>query len=64
MAIKQTIDTTTNLITTISDSGKYILREDGIKYESAVDPINSGRTYTESDESIPVQTLSTDNSSA
>ena len=53
MAIVQS--TNNGLVTTQSDSGKYIIREDGIRYESAIDPVGSDRTYTESDESIPVE---------
>ena len=52
MAIKQTV--IGDLVTTESDSGHYIIRDDGVRYESAVDPVGSGRTYTESDELIPV----------
>lgn len=51
MAIKQTV--TGDLVTTESDSGHYIIRDD-VRYESAVDPVGSGRTYTESDDLIPV----------
>ena len=53
MAIVQSTDN--GLVTTQSDSGKYIIREDGIRYEIAIDPVGSDRTYTESDESIPVE---------
>jgi hypothetical protein len=52
MAIKQPV--IGDLVTTESDSGHYIIRDDGMRYESAVDPVGSGRTYTESDELIPV----------
>jgi hypothetical protein len=41
---------------TYSDAGFYILQnETGIKYSEAVDPEDSGRTYTETDELIPVE---------
>ena len=53
MAIVQSTDN--GLVTTQSDSGKYIIREDGIRYEIAIDPVNSDRTYTESDESLPME---------
>ena len=43
------------LIRTCSDRGVYIQR-DGVRYESAVDPIETGRTYTETDDIIPVET--------
>ena len=53
MAIIQS--TNNDLVITQSDSGKYIIREDGVRYESAIDPVNSGHTYTESDESLPAE---------
>lgn len=40
------------LIRTYSDSGKYIQR-DGVRYAEAIDPIDSGRTYEETDIDIP-----------
>ena len=58
MAIKQTV--IGDLVTTESDSGHYIIRDDGVRYESAVDPVGSGRTYTESDELIPPPEVSPD----
>ena len=36
---------------TYSDSGMMIDR-DGVRYSEAVDPLNSGRVYTETDEPI------------
>ena len=39
---------------TYSDEGFYIERE-GIRYAEAVDPAELGRTYTETDELIPVE---------
>lgn len=39
---------------TYSDAGYYIER-DGIRYAEAVDPAELGRTYTETDELIPVE---------
>ena len=36
-----------------SDSG-YMIERDGVRYSDAVDPINSGRLYTETDEPIDV----------
>lgn len=39
---------------TYSDAGFYIER-DGIRYAEAVDPAELGRTYTETDELIPVE---------
>ena len=39
------------LTRTYSDSGYYITR-DGARYMEAVDPVGSGRTYTETDELI------------
>lgn len=41
---------------TYSDAGFYIER-DGIRYAEAVDPAVLGRTYTETDELIPVEEL-------
>ena len=38
-----------------SDSG-YMIERDGVLYSEAVDPINSGRLYTETDEPIYVGT--------
>lgn len=40
-------------IRTYSDSGRYIVR-DGVSYDEAIDPAESGRTYTEGD-LIPVE---------
>ena len=40
---------------TYSDSG-YIIERDGVRYSEAVDPIDSGRLYTETDELIDVGT--------
>ena len=39
------------LIRTYSDSGHYIQR-DGARYTEAIDPADSGRTYTEMD--VPI----------
>ncbi len=33
---------------TYSDENRYVVR-DGVAYSDAIDPINSGRTYTEGD---------------
>ena len=38
-----------------SDSG-YMLERDGARYSEAVDPLDSGRLYTETDEPIDVGT--------
>lgn len=38
----------TNLVRTYSDKG-YMIERDGILYEEAIDPENSGRTYNESE---------------
>ena len=40
---------------TYSDSGNMIER-DGVRYSEAVDPLDSGRLYTETDEPIEVGT--------
>ena len=41
------------LIRTYSDAGYMIANTQGIKYVEAIDPASAGRTYTETDESIP-----------
>ena len=41
---------------TYSDEGFYIER-DGVKYSEAIDPKNSGRTYTETYEKIETEVL-------
>ena len=38
-----------------SDSG-FMIERDGIRYSEAVDPLNSGRVYTETDELIAIKT--------
>ena len=38
-----------------SDSG-YMIERDGARYSEAVDPLDSGRLYTETDEPIKVGT--------
>ena len=38
-----------------SDSG-YMIERDGVLYSEAVDPLDSGRVYTETDEPIDVGT--------
>ena len=40
---------------TYSDSG-YTIERDGVRYSEAVDPLDSGRLYTETDEPIDVGT--------
>lgn len=37
---------------TWSDNNMMIEREDGALYEEALDPVDSGRTYTETDQEI------------
>ena len=39
-----------------SDSG-YMIERDGVRYSEAVDPLDSGRLYTETDELIDVGTI-------
>lgn len=36
---------------TYSDSG-YMIERDGVRYSEAVDPIDSGRLYTETEETV------------
>ena len=38
---------------TYSDSG-YMIERDGARYSEAIDPLDSGRLYTETDEPIDV----------
>ena len=38
-----------------SDSG-YMIERDGVRYSEAVDPIDSGRVYMETDEPVEVVT--------
>ena len=40
-----------------SDSG-YMIERDGVRYSEAVDPLDSGRVYTETDESIKTEAIS------
>lgn len=40
---------------TYSDSG-YMIERDGVRYSEAVDPLDSGRVYTETDEPIDMGT--------
>ena len=37
---------------TYSDANRYVVR-DGISYDEAIDPLNSGRVYTEGDMKEP-----------
>lgn len=44
------------LVRTYSTDGKYIIQDGtGIQYAEAIDPVEMHRTYTESDELIPVE---------
>jgi hypothetical protein len=36
-------------VRTYSDSG-YLVERDGVRYSEAIDPVEFGRTYTETDE--------------
>ena len=38
-----------------SDSG-YMIERDGLRYSEAVDPLDSGRLYTETDEPVEIGT--------
>ena len=38
-----------------SDSG-YMIERDGLRYSEAVDPLDSGRIYTETDEPVEIET--------
>lgn len=41
------------LTRTYSDSGMMIENQDGVRYIEAIDPVGSGRLYTETNEPIP-----------
>lgn len=43
-----------SFIRTYSDLGRKVER-DGVLYDEAIDPVNSGRTYTESTEMIDAE---------
>ena len=45
------------LLRTWSDAGRMIER-DGARYSEAVDPLDSGRTYTETDEQVETAPMS------
>jgi hypothetical protein len=45
----RTRDDGTNLVRTYSDKG-YMIERDGVVYEEAIDPENSNRVYTETEE--------------
>ena len=40
---------------TYSDSG-FMIERNGIRYSEAIDPLDSGRVYTETDELIEIET--------
>ena len=46
-------------VKTYSDKGMMIQR-DGVRYDEAIDPAGSGRTYTESDTPREAQTTATE----
>lgn len=39
-------------VKTYSDAGMKIQRQDGVVFDDAIDPVETGRTYTETDEPI------------
>ena len=41
------------LVETSSDRGNFIIRNDGVRFDKAIDPTDSGRIYYETDEPIP-----------
>ena len=41
---------------TYSDSG-FMIERDGVRYSEAVDPLDSGRVYTETDEPVEIETI-------
>ena len=44
---------------TYSDSG-FMIERDGMRYSEAVDPLDSGRVYTETDEPVEVSKEATE----
>lgn len=44
-----------NLYRTYSDANKYLIRNDGIEYEEAVDVEGAPYTYTESDKDLETE---------
>ena len=44
---------------TYSDSG-FMIERDGVRYSEAVDPLDSGRVYTETDEPIETSDMTTE----
>ena len=44
---------------TYSDSG-FMIERDGVRYSEAVDPLDSGRVYTETDEPIETPEMTTE----
>ena len=40
-----------------SNNNKYIIRNDGVEYEDAIDLTESGYTYTESDKDLPKEEI-------
>ena len=40
---------------TYSNSG-FMIERDGVRYSEAVDPLDSGRVYTETDEPVEIET--------
>lgn len=41
---------------TYSDSG-YMIERGGVRYSEAVDPLDSGRVYTETDDAVEIGTI-------
>ena len=44
---------------TYSDSG-FMIERDGVRYSEAIDPLDSGRVYTETDEPIETPEMTTE----
>ena len=44
---------------TYSDSG-FMIERDGVSYSEAIDPLDSGRVYTETDEPIDTPEMTTE----
>ena len=48
------------LVRTFSDRSRRIRRNDGVLYDEAIDPPDSGRTYTETDDPLEVDEVTAD----
>ena len=57
MIVTETVEINgTSYLHTYSDAG-YMIERDGVQYGDAIDPINSGREYTETDIKIESEVI-------